>query len=196
VPPRHTRRQRNPSGERIGLQVIRVGPHRQETALGKGRSVSRIRNCSLDARRARYLAFELAGARLPTQNAEGPITGSAFGEGWSDAGKRQELLDATETDLAAIAHPSTANPQTSQKMPDLEAALHKTHYRAQIMETTREVSRVGHEQHQRLKTGSRERAPMPWCVWTCAVTGDALYIPRCRCRTQVRSRRSKWDRQA
>ena len=29
------------------------------------------------------------------------------------AGKRQELLDATETDLAAIAHPSTANLQTS-----------------------------------------------------------------------------------
>ena len=59
-------------GERIGLQVNRVGPHRQETALGKGRSLSRIRNCSLDVRRARYLAFELAGASYPLRMPRGP----------------------------------------------------------------------------------------------------------------------------
>ena len=83
-------------GERIGLQVIRVGPHRQETALGKGRSLSRIRNCSLDVRRARYLALRVGGGRLPTQNAEGPEAVATART--AAGGKNLEILGA---DVAA-----------------------------------------------------------------------------------------------
>jgi hypothetical protein len=101
-------------GERIGLQVIRVGPHRQERRWGRGEASRGSASVPFDVRCARYLALQVGGGRLPTQNSEEPEIRESIAARLTELNAEIDSLRAARTALGGRRAPgSEAGGQTN-----------------------------------------------------------------------------------